>query len=53
MKMKAVCPNCNGSGWVHDYGAFGEDDIHECYTCQGKGFIYVDVIMYEDDDEDN
>tara|TARA_R100001594_G_scaffold70765_1_gene105228 strand:- start:3718 stop:3861 length:144 start_codon:yes stop_codon:yes gene_type:complete len=37
---KAICPDCNGNGFIYNqiYSEF-EDDVSQCETCNSQGEI--------------
>ena len=55
IKHSAICPNCNGNGYVKLVLEEGREHIvTQCVTCDSEGEIYVDesevVEFYVDDD---
>jgi DnaJ-class molecular chaperone len=55
IKHSAICPNCNGNGYVKLVLEEGREHIvTQCVTCDSEGEIYVDesevVDVYVDDD---
>ena len=53
-RHSAICPDCNGNGYdkiIHDNN---ETNVHQCWTCESQGELYVDesevVEFYLDDD---
>jgi len=55
IKHSAICPNCNGNGYVKLVLEEGREHIvTQCVTCKSEGEIYVDesevVDLYVDDD---
>ena len=54
-KHSAICPDCNGNGYVKCQIEEGREHIVlQCETCDSEGEIYVDesevVEFYIDDD---
>ena len=54
-KHSAICPDCNGNGYVKMVLEEGREHIvAQCVTCESEGEIYVDesevVEFYVDDD---
>ena len=54
-KHSAICPDCNGNGYVQFHIEEGREHIVlQCKTCDSEGEIYVDeseiVELYIDDD---
>jgi DnaJ-class molecular chaperone len=54
-KHSAICPDCNGNGYVKMVLEEGREHIvAQCVTCESEGEIYVDesevVEFYLDDD---
>ena len=54
-KHSAICPDCNGNGYVQCQIEEGREHIVlQCETCDSEGEIYVDesevVEFYIDDD---
>jgi len=55
IKHSAICPDCNGNGYVKMVLEEGREHIvAQCVTCESEGEIYVDesevVDVYVDDD---
>ena len=55
IKHSAICPNCNGNGYVKMVLEEGREHIvAQCVTCESEGEIYVDesevVEFYLNDD---
>ena len=55
IKHSAICPDCNGNGYVKMVLEEGREHIvAQCVTCESEGEIYVDesevVEFYLDDD---
>ena len=54
-KHSAICPDCNGNGYVQFHIEEGREHVVlQCETCDSEGEIYVDesevVEFYIDDD---
>ena len=54
-RHSAICPDCNGNGYVKMVLEEGREHIvAQCVTCESEGEIYVDesevVEFYVDDD---
>ena len=54
-KHFAICPDCNGNGYVQFHIEEGREHVVlQCETCESEGEIYVDesevVEFYIDDD---
>jgi DnaJ-class molecular chaperone len=54
-RHSAICPDCNGNGYVKMVLEEGREHIvAQCVTCESEGEIYVDesevVEFYLDDD---
>ena len=51
---KAICPICNGNGFVKIIKEDREPHIHQCWECESEGEFYVDESeISEYDDVDN
>ena len=46
IKHSAICPDCNGNGYVQCHIEEGREHIVlQCQTCESEGEIYVDESM--------
>ena len=49
-----ICETCKGNGYIKIVHDNNEDNIHQCWSCESEGEIYVDesevVEFYLDDD---
>jgi len=51
---KAICPICNGNGFVKIIKEDKEPHIHQCWECESEGEFYVhESEISEYDDVDN
>ena len=51
---KAICPICNGNGFVKIIKEDREPHIHQCWECESEGEFYVhESEISEYDDVDN
>ena len=51
---KAICPVCNGNGFVKIIKEDHEPSIHQCWECDSEGEFYVyEPPMVEHDDVDH
>ena len=41
-KHSAICPDCNGNGYVKIIHDNNETNVHQCWTCESQGELYVD-----------
>ena len=52
--QKAICPICNGNGFVKIIKEDREPHIHQCWECESEGEFYVhESEISEYDDVDN
>ena len=38
---KAICPTCNGNGYVKIMKENKKEDVHQCWDCDSEGEYYV------------
>ena len=38
---KAICPTCNGNGYVKVVHVDQKDHVHQCWDCDSEGEFYV------------
>jgi len=42
VRHKAICPTCNGNGFIKIVDNYKETNIHQCWDCESQGEFYVD-----------
>ena len=46
---KAICPTCNGNGYLKIMHEDAEPHVHQCWDCDSEGEYFI----YENTDVDN
>jgi Zn ribbon nucleic-acid-binding protein len=48
---KAICPTCNGNGYLKIMHEDVEPHVHQCWDCDSEGEFYIyEPKMVSDDD---
>jgi DnaJ-class molecular chaperone len=52
VRHKAICPTCDGNGFIKIVDNYKETNIHQCWDCESQGEFYVDeseVVEFDAD----